>query len=556
NEVATIEFDSVQLTLSDPSPADDDGNLALSAPDLIIDANEAGNVIFVISGLDADATAEVIVSDGDNTASGTSGSDGEVVLDLSTLAEGTLTTSVTATDGEGNTATAQGPEMLRVPATSFAGETRALSIDLVAGTYTYAARVLPYGDSLTYGYLGDTDSETVNNRADSAGYREVLFENLLQDGAFVDYVGVYSSGPEGMLDSDHTGVPGKELRQAINNAADAASFQANLADLDPDVVLFMMGTNDFNYGGDAFYADVFDTLIARIETVVELFYQSDVASTAHLVISTIPPKPYRNLLTVSEAINEGYSIVNGTQVVGDAGNGTYHAGIKATVSALQATYATLHLYDAPFDTALIGDDLVHLTAEGYEAYADGLQTLLESEIGISGGTLGGSALSLSANNVEGGEAGDRIAGNSAANVLSGAAGNDVLLGAAGNDTLNGGAGSDRLEGGTGVDELTGDLDADSFVFDSGFASPGGAPDLITDFGQGADKLYLWDGFEGGVTLTQSAQGVLMTLAGSLQIDVRGSAATDLIGLSLGDGSFALTTDETLVSFFSTGSLLA
>ena len=45
-----------------PPSGDDDGNLALTAPDLSIDADERDAVAFTVSGLDADATAVVTVT--------------------------------------------------------------------------------------------------------------------------------------------------------------------------------------------------------------------------------------------------------------------------------------------------------------------------------------------------------------------------------------------------------------------------------------------------------------------------------------------------------------
>ena len=66
NELATIEFDSIDLVLGSPSPADDDGNLSLSAPDVEIDASEVTAVAFDVSGIDADATVIITVSDGVN----------------------------------------------------------------------------------------------------------------------------------------------------------------------------------------------------------------------------------------------------------------------------------------------------------------------------------------------------------------------------------------------------------------------------------------------------------------------------------------------------------
>jgi Ca2+-binding RTX toxin-like protein len=73
-----------------------------------------------------------------------------------------------------------------------------------------------------------------------------------------------------------------------------------------------------------------------------------------------------------------------------------------------------------------------------------------------------------------------ITGNAANNLLNGGAGNDILNGGAGNDTLNGGAGSDTLNGGAGNDV---------HVFQFG-QSTAAAPDRITDFAFGTDKIDL------------------------------------------------------------------
>ncbi|MEL6679082.1 MAG: family 16 glycosylhydrolase, partial [Pseudomonadota bacterium] len=115
NESATVEFDSVDLTLSAASPADDDGNLALTTADAFIDGTEALAVTFDVTGIDADATATVTVSDGATDVTGVLASDGALVLDLSALADGPLTTSVTASDGT-DSVTIPGPGLTLVPA--------------------------------------------------------------------------------------------------------------------------------------------------------------------------------------------------------------------------------------------------------------------------------------------------------------------------------------------------------------------------------------------------------------------------------------------------------
>jgi Ca2+-binding RTX toxin-like protein len=60
-------------------------------------------------------------------------------------------------------------------------------------------------------------------------------------------------------------------------------------------------------------------------------------------------------------------------------------------------------------------------------------------------------------------------------------GNDVLIGNSGNNVLTGGHGQDIMTGGAG---------ADTFVFNSVSDSANAAPDVITDFQSGIDKLDL------------------------------------------------------------------
>ena len=81
-------------------------------------------------------------------------------------------------------------------------------------------------------------------------------------------------------------------------------------------------------------------------------------------------------------------------------------------------------------------------------------------------------------------------GNVSNNVITGNDGNNYLDGGAGDDLMNGGAGADTLYGGAGVDTLTGGAGNDAFVFKFVSESPAAAPDTITDFVVGADKIDL------------------------------------------------------------------
>jgi Ca2+-binding RTX toxin-like protein len=80
-------------------------------------------------------------------------------------------------------------------------------------------------------------------------------------------------------------------------------------------------------------------------------------------------------------------------------------------------------------------------------------------------------------------------GNASNNTIIGNAANNVLNGGAGNDILNGGAGNDTLNGGAGIDTLTGGVGNDFHVFQFG-QSTAAAPDRITDFAFGTDKIDL------------------------------------------------------------------
>ncbi|MBW6399718.1 M10 family metallopeptidase C-terminal domain-containing protein [Roseomonas sp. HJA6] len=81
-------------------------------------------------------------------------------------------------------------------------------------------------------------------------------------------------------------------------------------------------------------------------------------------------------------------------------------------------------------------------------------------------------------------------GNGLANTIIGNDGANVLRGQAGADTLVGGGGADTLIGGDGRDVLTGGAGADHFRFLNPADSTVAAPDRITDFVAGQDRIDL------------------------------------------------------------------
>ncbi len=91
---------------------------------------------------------------------------------------------------------------------------------------------------------------------------------------------------------------------------------------------------------------------------------------------------------------------------------------------------------------------------------------------------------------------DLLAGNEGADTLSGGQGSDTIYGGQGEDAINGDRGNDLLIGGEGKDLLTGGAGDDLFVIDqTSVVSTVTEADIITDFGNGNDKIVLTDGIK-------------------------------------------------------------
>jgi Ca2+-binding RTX toxin-like protein len=93
-------------------------------------------------------------------------------------------------------------------------------------------------------------------------------------------------------------------------------------------------------------------------------------------------------------------------------------------------------------------------------------------------------------NITAGNHSDVLLGNKAANVIGGEDGHDKIYGKEGDDSLIGGGGNDTLFGGLGNDSLTGDSGNDRFAFDTKLNANIANVDVVTDFGDGEDKIAL------------------------------------------------------------------
>ncbi|MCL6285635.1 family 16 glycosylhydrolase [Ruegeria sp. 2012CJ41-6] len=327
-------------------------------------------------------------------------------------------------------------------AISFAGEDDAYVINLADGSFSQAAKVMATGDSLTVGRVDQNDPDDPEEAFD--GYRMDLFDLIVEGGGWIDYVGGLQNGPADMMDRDHAAVSGVKLRtMVLNNDRSDADLSVNLSANSPDIVLLMAGTNDFN--ANLFTNNQLPPLLENMQKAVDQFYAYAGNASKYLVVSTLAPKVRGIPEEYASFINEGYSTVGGTPVLGDVGNGTYVPGLRALITALQAEHPTLILFDNPVGVDGLTSDDVHFSNEAYAEYAADMYNLLLTQIGQQAGTFGALAGTLPvASDVTGGNAGDRITGDGAANVIIGGGGADYLTGGAEADTF--GYGSASLDG--------------------------------------------------------------------------------------------------------------
>jgi len=103
-----------------------------------------------------------------------------------------------------------------------------------------ALRIMPLGDSITFGVTGYTGATGDLPKEEFAvGYRQELYDGLVEDGYLVDFVGSFQAGSAaGLVDPDHQGKPGWTTWQIGDQ------INGWLGENPSDVVLAHIGTND------------------------------------------------------------------------------------------------------------------------------------------------------------------------------------------------------------------------------------------------------------------------------------------------------------------------
>lgn len=285
---------------------------------------------------------------------------------------------------------------------TYAGAGRAVHADLSVGAAYKPLRILPFGDSITYGVIASgsaTDTE-------SGGYRTILQERLASLGVTADMVGSLRSGPEG-IDRDHEGRRGYTINQL--DGIDSKVIGATR----PDAILLMAGTNDSA-------RDSSTTMIADLRALIISI--TDRAPDAALFVASVPPvRVGQQSQTRADRID------------------AYNDQMPALIAELAAAGRYVHFVDMRGLTVddvspPPGDSGLHPTAEGYAKIADYWVGALQEQLGLSQGAIGTDQ--------------DRFA---SIENLVGSAFDDILTGDNGASALTGGGGNDRIDGGGGDD---------------------------------------------------------------------------------------------------------
>jgi serralysin len=199
--------------------------------------------------------------------------------------------------------------------------------------------------------------------------------------------------------------------------------------------------------------------------------------------ATIQVRENTTAVTTVVAIDPDAPAGSLTYSIVASGDGA-HFTINPTSGAL--SFISAPDYEAPTDANVNNVYQLRILAtdpQGLQDFQD-LSVAVTNAVGISQTALStGSTL-----NGTGEE--DTLNGAGGIDFLNGLGGNDKLVANGGNDFLDGGTGNDQLTGGVGADNLTGGAGVDRFIYTATNHSTNAAPDIITDFLEGTDRIDL------------------------------------------------------------------
>lgn len=207
-------------------------------------------------------------------------------------------------------------------------------------------RILPLGDSLTYG---------VTTPSVQGGYRNHLHSLLTTANYNIDFVGTYSDDNNPALtDVNHQGLPGAQINEIQEYLPDWLSALE-----DPDVVLLLIGTNDiWNYVPVSTVQTRLANLIADIATLKPF---------AKIVVSSLPKRT--------------------DNVDFEAQQVLYNSGIPGIVAqqiALGRQVSFMDIRPVLANDNDLSSDGVHLSTTGYDKLAGAWASALAGVISPQG----------------------------------------------------------------------------------------------------------------------------------------------------------------------------
>jgi hypothetical protein len=181
-----------------------------------------------------------------------------------------------------------------------------------------------------------------------------------------------------------------------------------------------------------------------------------------------------------------------TALTGTTDAVTFNVGQATDATATGATIAA-GTFDVVTVNAIAISTLAATNSATFSVSGATLNTVnLNSSQGVVLAVGGAALTTINASGVAGNFSSTAATSTTAGLTITTGAGNDIINGGALGDTLNGGAGNDTITGGTGADRMTGGAGADTFVIAANSAtssaSTAAAPDVISDFTPGTDKL--------------------------------------------------------------------
>jgi Ca2+-binding RTX toxin-like protein len=483
-------------TTADVAPA-----VTVAVSDPLVSNTEKIAVELTVSGLDADAAADV-------TFTGTAGAsvvvhvtgNGPATANLSGLDDGPVAVSVVATDTSGNTATGTGTNLVLDTTADFDGN---LNLSILSDTSINASERREPVVFTTSGIDGDVTSTTVRFTdsvghsivvAASAGF--VVFDSFVSGQiastvTVTDAAGNTASAPGAPITLDlvnGTDGPDRLIGTSGNDTYNGLAGDDIVAGGPGDDTLTGGGGNDRLNGGagtdtmtggdgnDIYFVDngADQVVEAALGGVDAVFTGVDYDLADGQEVESL--RALRTTVGLSLAGNE---LAN--TLVGGAGNDTLDGGdgIDKLDGRAGADTMTGGLGNDIYYVDDDGDRAVEVALGGTDAVVASLDYELAAGLDVEllrgRGTVG---LSLAGNELANTVFGDADAGN---DTLDGGGGNDWLYGGAGNDTMTAGVGNDAFNGGTGNDSMTGGAGNDTYTVDNG-------ADLVFETGLGGVDL--------------------------------------------------------------------